>query len=124
MRLAVIEDDRGWEEYYRDVLGYDDGIKELRFFRDGVVAVQAMDEWVPDVVILDVLLTGPTGFAVLNEMRSYEELMKVPVIIVSSVEVGEDIAAEYGVVKALDKSLMTPQELLGAIREVRSKDGE
>lgn len=106
--IYVIEDDRGWESYYRRILKG----RNLRFFHDGVAAIAEMDEEVPDLVILDILLTGPTGFAVLNEMRSYPELMNVPVVIISSVSLQEDIAEKYGVVAALDKGKVTPGELL------------
>ena len=106
--IYVIEDDRGWESYYRRLLKRDD----VKFFHDGVAAIAEMDEEVPDLVILDVLLTGPTGFAVLNEMRSYPELMNVPAAIVSSVTLGSDIAEKYGVVATFDKGKMQPGELL------------
>ena len=110
--IYILEDDRGWENYYRRILkGHD-----LEFFHDGVAAIAAMDEQVPDLVILDILLTGPTGFAVLNEMRSYPELMKVPVVIVTSVKIKDDLAKQYGVTKVLDKGEMTPQELIGAVQ--------
>ena len=105
--IFVLEDDRGWESYYRRILKD----KDLRLYRDGVAAIAGMDEEVPDLVILDVLLTGPTGFAVLNEMRSYPELMNVPVAIVSSVSIATDIADKYGVVAVLDKGEMRPDEL-------------
>ena len=110
--IFVIEDDRGWENYYRWILKE----QELEFFHDGVEAIAAMDETVPDLVLLDILLTGPTGFAVLNEMRSYPELAKVPVIIVTSVAIRDELAEQYGVVRILDKGEMTPQELLGAVQ--------
>ncbi len=110
--IYVLEDDRGWEGYYRRILK---GCP-LRFFHDGVAAIAAMDEVVPSLVILDVLLTGPTGFAVLNEMRSYPELMDVPVAIVSSVSVSDDIAEKYGVVAVLDKSTMKPVDVVELAR--------
>lgn len=106
--IYVIEDDRGWESYYRRLLKRDD----VKYFHDGVAAIAEMDEEVPDLIILDVLLTGPTGFAVLNEMRSYPELMNVPAAIVSSVSLGDDIAEKYGVVATFDKGKMQPGELL------------
>ena len=106
--IYVIEDDRGWESYYRRLLkGFD-----AKYFHDGVAAIGEMDEEVPDLVILDILLTGPTGFAVLNEMRSYPELMNVPAAIVSSVSLDDDIAEKYGVVATFDKGKMQPGELL------------
>ena len=88
----------------------------MEFFHDGVAAIAEMDEKIPDLVILDILLTGPTGFAVLNEMRSYPELMNVPVIIVTSVGINNELAEQYGVIEILDKGKMTPQELIGAVQ--------
>lgn len=107
--IFVIEDDRGWESYYRRILkDYD-----LDFFHDGLAAIAAMDfDEPPKLVILDILLTGPTGFAVLNEMRSYPEFMSVPVAIVSSVTLPSDVAEKYGVVAVLDKGDMEPKQLL------------
>ncbi len=111
--IFIIEDDRGWENYYRRILkGY-----ELDFFHDGVAAIAEMDVKKPALVVLDILLTGPTGFAVLNEMRSYPELAKVPVIIVSSVAIEVELAEKYGVTAVLDKSKMTPDDLLVAIKK-------
>lgn len=106
--IYIIEDDRGWEMYYRRFLkGHD-----LEFFHDGVAAIAEMDEKVPDLVLLDVLLTGPTGFAVLNEMRSYPELASVPVAIISSVKLHEGLAEQYGVVAVIDKGELMPADLL------------
>lgn len=110
-KVFVIEDDRGWESYYKRILkGYD-----LSCFHDGVEAIAAMDEQVPDLVLLDVLLTGPTGFAVIHEMRSFTELEKVPVLLVSSVEMG-DFSKEYGIAGYLDKATMTPRSLLDMVK--------
>lgn len=110
--IFIIEDDRGWENYYRRILKG----QKMEFFHDGVAAIAEMDEKIPDLVILDILLTGPTGFAVLNEMRSYPELMNVPVIIVTSVGINNELAEQYGVIEILDKGKMTPQELIGAVQ--------
>lgn len=120
MKIFVIEDDRGWERYYERLLKRE----ELSLFHDGVEAIAAMDEVVPDLVILDVLLTGPTGFAILHEMRSYPELMDVPVFVVSSVNIS-DIDESYGVVRVFDKATMQPRDLLAAVDGMRGKtDGE
>ena len=111
--ILIVEDDRGWEDYYRRILKF----YEPKIYHDGVAAIKAMDEEVPDLVILDILLTGPTGFAVLNEMRSYPELAKVPVLIVTSITMKTDLAKQYGVVEVLSKSEMTPQELIEAVQK-------
>lgn len=112
-RVFVLEDDRGWEAYYRRILKG----RELVFFNNGIEAIAAMDEEKPALVVLDVLLAGPTGFAVINEMRSYPELEDVPIVVVSSVKIGE-IDEEYGVLRTFDKSEMLPQDLINVVNEV------
>jgi CheY-like chemotaxis protein len=78
------------------------------------------------LVILDILLTGPTGFAVLNEMQSYPELAKVPVIVVSSVALPEDELVKYGVWAVFDKGDMMPQDLLKSVQTAleRGRNGK
>ncbi len=110
--ILVIEDDRGWEAYYRRILkGH-----EVEICHDGIAAIGEMDARVPNLVILDILLTGPTGFAVLNEMRSYPELAEVPVAIVSSVAMKDELAREYGVVASFDKGELLPTEIVALAR--------
>lgn len=111
--IFVIDDDREWLDYYARLLGND---YDLEFFRDGVSAIANMDGVAPDLIILDVLLTGPTGFTLLNEMQSYEDLQKVPVIIVSSVDIAEDLN-EYGVKKVLNKGEMKPKDVIEAVQQ-------
>ncbi len=118
--IYILEDDRGWENYYRRILkGH-----EMEFFHDGVAAIGAMDEQVPDLVILDVLLTGPTGFAVLNEMRSYPELAEVPVVVISSVSMKDEMAKQYGVVAVYDKGELTPADIIAVAKEYDGKKSE
>ena len=110
--IAIIEDDRGWEQYYRDLLkGY-----ELKCFHDGLAAAKWLDETKPDLIILDILLVGPTGFAVLNELRSYPELDDVPIIVVSSVKMSASELVKYGVRAVFDKGEMMPQELVKSVQ--------
>ena len=122
--IAIIEDDRGWEQYYRDLLkGY-----ELKCFHDGLAAVKWLDETKPDLIILDILLVGPTGFAVLNELRSYPELDDVPIIVVSSVKMSASELVKYGVRAVFDKGEMMPQELVKSVQAAldeprRAKNG-
>lgn len=115
--ILVVEDDRGWEAYYRRILkGYD-----LVFCHDGIAAINEMDITSPDLVILDILLIGPTGFAVLNEMRSYPELAEVPVAIISSVKLKDKMATQYGVVAAFNKGELDPSDVLALAKEYDDK---
>jgi DNA-binding response OmpR family regulator len=108
--VFLLDDDEMWGGCVERVLyGY-----EVLRFGDGVEAMDATLRIVPDLMILDIMLDGPNGLVVLHEMQSYEDLMRVPVIIVSNVDfLGADLR-EYGVVAVFDKGKMRPEELRAA----------
>lgn len=83
----------------------------LVLFRDGVSAMSALDDALPDLIILDVLLSGPDGFTFLNELISYYDTAQIPVIIVSSLDLAEFDLKHYGVVDFLHKEWMTPKTI-------------
>ena len=125
MKIFIIEDDSAWSAYYRGLLK----LERLEFFQNGVDAVNALADAevadsLPSLIILDLLLTGPSGFAVLNELQSYPNLAKIPVVLVSSVAIPQlDNAAlaEYGVVACLDKAKMLPDDILNLVARYKQE---
>lgn len=91
--------------------------EEARIFGNAIAAMAALDDGLPEMIFLDVLLSGPDGFTFLNEMISYSDTMKIPVVIISSLDFkGRDLN-EYGVVGILDKAMMTPEDVKRYVRE-------
>lgn len=78
-------------------------------------AIDAMTEiaagHVPDLIFLDVLLDGPDGFTFLNELLSYQDTARIPVVIVSSLDFSQQDLSTYGVVGFLAKDSMHPAEV-------------
>ena len=91
-----------------------------KHFSNVIDAVAEMNEDVPDVIFLDVLLDGPDGFTLLNEMASYDDTARVPIVIVSSLDIRQDLK-DYGVVAVLDKATMTPEDVAVALLMVAKK---
>lgn len=92
--------------------------KDTRIFGNAIEAMAAISEGeLPELIFLDVLLDGPDGFTFLNELVSYTDTAKIPVVIVTSLGIGERGLSEYGVVRVLDKATMTPEEIFGYVRE-------
>lgn len=110
----IIDDDKEWVKYYENLLG---GF-ELESYRDCVAAIDRMAEKTPDLILLDILLVGPTGFSILNEMQSYPELSQVPVFIISNVDIAESDLRKYGVAKVFNKSTMLPADILSSVKEL------
>lgn len=84
-------------------------------FHDAISAMRELDQFPPDVILLDILLTGPNGFTFLNELISYRDTARIPVILISSLDLGDRDLSHYGVVQILDKSTMTPETIQAAI---------
>ena len=84
---------------------------ETKIFENAIAAMDAVTEELPDLIFLDILLTGPDGFTFLNELVSYEDTAKIPVVVISSLNFkGQDLSP-YGVVGILDKTTMLPEEI-------------
>ena len=65
----------------------------------------------PQLIFLDILLTGPDGFTFLNELVSYQDTAKIPVVVVSTLDFTEQDLSVYGVVGKLNKTTMRPQDI-------------
>ena len=85
--------------------------RETRIFANAIEAMNAIsDGEIPEMIFLDIMLDGPDGFTFLNEMISYTDTAKVPVVIVSSLDFDKDLSA-YGVVGVLKKETMKPEDI-------------
>ncbi len=96
---------------------------EVTLAKDGSEAEKMLiqEKARPDVILLDVILPGKTGFEVLEDIRQVPELKKTKVVITSNlgqeldVKRGQELGAEY-VVKArtsLDDIINKVKELAG-----------
>lgn len=87
-------------------------------FGDAIAAMGAIAAGqLPDLIFLEVLLSGPDAFTFLNELLSYEDTAKVPIVVVSSLDFATNNLADYNVVGYLNKETMTPQEIQAYVAE-------
>ena len=83
-----------------------------RIFNNAITAMAAIsDGLMPSLIFLDILLDGPDGFTFLNELVSYGDTAKIPVVIVSSLDFSKKDLSVYGVVGVLNKDTMEPKEI-------------
>lgn len=85
--------------------------KTTKVFNNVIDAVNSIDEQFPDLIFLDILLTGPDGFTFLNELASYQDTAKIPIVVVSSLDFKNQDLSMYGVVGILNKDTLTPKEI-------------
>ena len=58
--------------------------------RDGHDAIDAAHEYLPDLILLDVLMPGMDGYAVIEELKSSETTREIPVIFITGLRSAED----------------------------------
>ncbi len=116
--VLIVEDDKWLAEQYARVLeaaGYKTNIA-----LNALMAIDMVDINLPDAIILDVLLTGSTAFALLNELQSYIDTGTIPIILCTSIagELSIKDLALYGVKQIIDKTTMLPEDLITALKRL------
>lgn len=83
---------------------------------DALQAIDQIDKHKPAVIFLDLLLTGSTGFVLLNELQSHADLATIPVVACSNLagDISLDSLRPYGVFALLDKATMLPSDIVSA----------
>jgi two-component system phosphate regulon response regulator PhoB len=117
-KIILVEDDPWLAELEERVLakeGY-----AVRVAPDGDAAIDLLDDELPDLIIVDMLLTGTTAFALLHELQSYGDTGLLPVIICTNMAESLELEelAPYGVKRIVNKSTMQPADLVAAVRSV------
>lgn len=77
-------------------------------------------EKAPDVIMLDVLLSGVDGFEILRQLKENLKVKHVPVILLSNLGQQADIdrSNELGAAKFLVKATLTLDEIIEEIKKV------
>ena len=90
LRLLYVEDNRINAMLFEAVLGSRADI-ELRIAETGWEALGVIEEWVPDVLVLDANLPDIHGIRLLRQMRELEALRDTPAFMCSADALEEDI---------------------------------
>ena len=111
--IMIIENDRVIAECVARACG-----QEAKIFNDVITAMNKLgDAELPKMIFLELMPTGPDGFTFLNEIISYDDTAKIPIVILSDYDLdGKDLLI-YGVVKVLKKEKMTPDNIKELVRK-------
>ena len=122
--IFIIEDDPDFAEIYQKHLKRNFPEIPLQIFYNAIEANAAFselsEEELPSLIILDVLLTGPDGFTLLNELLSYPETSQIPVLLISSLNLGQMSLQAYNVRAILNKETFTPADFVIKIKNILS----
>lgn len=90
--------------------------QDVKVFDNAIDAISVLNDIIPELIFLDILLIGPNGFTFLNEVKSYSETKNIPIVIISSLDLTFENLKNYGIVGVLNKATMLPLEIKSYVR--------
>ena len=115
-KILLVDDDPFIVDMY--VLKFKRGGFQIETARDGKEGLQKIKEFDPDVVLLDIVMPGLDGFAVLEEVRKEGRQRKVILL----TNLGQKEEVERGISLGADdyviKAHFTPSEVLAKVEQV------
>lgn len=111
--ILVVDDNTDMRDYAKRLLGQHYDVKTVE---DGISALAAIRQQVPDLVLTDVMMPRLDGFGLLRELRSNPQTRELPIILLSA-RAGEESRID-GLEAGADDYLIKPfstRELLARI---------
>lgn len=121
LKILLIEDDQMLATVYSaklEQLGY-----AYKYVSDGEAGINEVENFQPDVVLLDVILPKKDGFAVLKAIKSNKKTQKIVVILLTNLGQENDIkkGLDLGAASYLTKTNCTPTQVAAEIEKVAGK---
>ena len=121
-KVMWVEDDK----FLNDIIARKLSTTKCAFFQasEGEEALRIIVKEIPDVVMLDIILSGMDGFEILRRIKADPKTKHIPVILLSNLGQQADIdkGKSLGAVRFLVKATVTPSEIIGQIKEVITKN--
>ena len=115
MRILIVEDERKTREYLQKGLGESGYVVDTA--ADGVDGLHLALTGDYDLVILDIMLPGLSGFEVLEAMARSEDTAAIPVVVLTAQ--GDEVDARRGLELGVRKYLSKPFDVRALLAEVR-----
>lgn len=120
-KILIIEDDRYISKMYQlklNLEGYDVQVGD-----NGKIGSDIAKDFLPNVILLDILMPEMDGFETLKVLKSNEKTKSIPVLIMSNLGQEDHIqkGKELGAIGYIVKTQYTPAKVVETIKEVLGK---
>ncbi len=118
-KILIIEDDPYVLRFYENVFRLSDHNYQLITAQSGEEGLYKIKNEIPELILLDIVMPGKNGLAVLKELKADSTTQNIPVIILTNISDTEIIrqCSQLGATDFLIKSDTEPQQLVQRIEE-------
>jgi len=122
--ILIVDDEQNTLDLHAALVHSQLPDSRILFARDGLQALEAMKQCLPDLVLLDLMMPVMDGFTVLENMRRSEAARGVPVIVLTSHHLTETEMERLnqGVAAVMEKGLFRADETLSKIEAVLARN--
>ncbi len=115
-KILVVEDDSFLAGMYLTKFGLEGFDVELA--SDGKEAVKKAGEWMPDMILLDIVMPVMDGFAVLEKLRTEKTTREIPIILLTNLGQKSDVerGLALGASDYLIKAHFMPGEVIEKVK--------
>jgi signal transduction histidine kinase len=85
--LLIVDDEKSNLKVLAHILGQDYTIYTAT---NGISAVERAKQYLPDLILLDIIMPEMNGYQTLSELKSYEKTQRIPVIFITGLDSFED----------------------------------
>lgn len=117
-KVLVVDDEHILKKYYEDLFskhGY-----QVMTAYNGKEALDLMEQTMPDVIVLDIIMPTMDGFEFLKQLHRDEQKKGIPVIMltnVGTIQNMEKAKSQYGVFQFLIKVNVTADDIIRAVSD-------
>ncbi|OGI63437.1 hypothetical protein A2818_00735 [Candidatus Nomurabacteria bacterium RIFCSPHIGHO2_01_FULL_40_12] len=117
-KIMWVEDD----QFLNDIIARKLSVTKCLFFHasEGEEALKIIDKELPDIIMLDIILSGLDGFEILSKIKNNPKTKHIPVILLSNLGQASDIekGKNLGAARFMVKATVTPNDIVDQIKEV------
>src|SRR3989338_6044646 len=121
-KIVWVEDD----QFLNDIIARRLSTTKCLFFHanEGEEALKIIDKEIPDIIMLDIILSGMDGFEILRRIKNDPKIKHIPVMLLSNLGQKSDIekGKTLGAARFLIKATVTPNEIIDQIKEVLNEN--
>jgi signal transduction histidine kinase/CheY-like chemotaxis protein len=115
-RVLIVDDDMGFVSLV--ARGLETIRADLMLFtaHDGMAALRQARDHAPDLVLLDLVMPGMDGFALIDAIRSLPRMHDLPIVLITATSRARDAADSFGGLMVERAGGLRPGDVLAALR--------
>lgn len=120
--VLIVEDDQFLSSAYK--LKFEKEDIQTTLASDGQEALEKLQQFTPDLILLDLVMPIKDGFALLSDLKDSEKFRNIPVIIASNLGQEQEVqrGLSMGANDYIVKSNTSLEDIISKVRKILAND--